>query len=1381
MPSTFILSLATTVLSLAWIIPAQAQDPITPDQTLGPEQSIITPLDAQNDRIDGGATRGTNLVHSFSEFNIGQGRGVYFANPEPIQNIFARVTGGNRSEILGTLGVLGEANLWLLNPNGIYFGPNARLDMHGSLIASTGDTAWLDDQILNATNPEQAPLLTIDPNALFQNQLANHQAQIRSEGQLFTPGDLTLHATSLELASSIQAEGNLNLLGNTVHIQDTTSAPTRLTAGGDLTIQGNEVVDIFVLNHPGSHVTAGGDITLISENPVVGDAHYWAGRKFSIETPMGELGDLDSPNDPIIFAREDVFLGSYSGASLHIWAGGLVFIPGDISIRRPDTVNSIRESVTLSDGETAIAIDGALEATLDIRAGIDWVQLIDNLPEGLVFGDVNPIVGDLDPTTASADIILQGSINVSNDLTEAGGKIFLTNQYVPNLALDTVFGGIVVNTLQTADRLGGGDIIIDSRTTTNLNARVNASSQQLRDGFLGDGGDVTIYSQGDINLNPGALITASGLLSGNIHLESQEDVNLSNQGIINSTHSAELGLKGGDITVIAQNINLADAAILTTSESLAQAGNIYLVAGDTISLNSILASVGSNTSAAGDAGDIHLVARNLFLNSGHLSSLTSGAGDAGDIDVQVTDSVFLAGLGAGISASTSDVGKAGNIKIRTRFYEQIEAASVSAASHSGAAGNGGSIEIQATESVLLRGAGTVEKMLTDGTSLISTSTSGPGDAGSITIESPQIWIDALAFILASVGEGAVGDGGTIALDSPGQVRVSNGSIVTTQTAGPGKGGDINIRANAVQVDTDGVLQLNTTANGVGGNLGIQSDTLSLTKGGGIFSMALGAGDGGQIQIEALERITIQGLGQQTESAIDSGNGIDASGNSGNIFLSTQHLDMTQGGRINASTSGPGQGGNINIDAAHVELDGESSSGDSTIIQAGVNIGATGDSGNVSITTETFRLTNGALLLTATSAQGDGGDVNIFAGGAIEVIGIGLNGFPSAIASQVNPEAVGQGGDIQLQGRTIAVRNGAAVIAALVGSGQAGDITFEAAESITVADRAFVNASRTPDANGDAGRITVRAPQVSIRNDARIESETADDGRSGGIAITSGVVELSNQAEVSSGSWGTFAGNIRISADSLTLRDRSIITTLSLRGAGGNITLDIAENLLLRGGSVIATEAGRLGGVGKGGNIDINALFIVAVPGENSDITADSVGPGGNITLSTNGLFGISPVDSRSPQEDAASGISASSEIGLDGEKTFNRLSFPAEQGLNELPESLVDVENILKRNVCAVQDGNIANDSSFTHEGSGSQYSANDAMSPNTNFLPWASRPDTTAPLAIMPPQASELTPSDRLDPGGQPSANDNLGLNAETNGASSIPTEGQLITCSGH
>lgn len=147
-------------------LPAIAIAQIIPDDSLGTERSQViggTVQGAPAELINGGAQRGVNLFHSFSEFNVGDGQQVYFANPVGITNILSRVTGNNPSNILGTLGVNGNANLFLINPNGLLFGPNARLDIRGSFLASTADSLKFDNGFLfSSSNPQTPPLLTVN-------------------------------------------------------------------------------------------------------------------------------------------------------------------------------------------------------------------------------------------------------------------------------------------------------------------------------------------------------------------------------------------------------------------------------------------------------------------------------------------------------------------------------------------------------------------------------------------------------------------------------------------------------------------------------------------------------------------------------------------------------------------------------------------------------------------------------------------------------------------------------------------------------------------------------------------------------------------------------------------------------------------------------------------------------------------------------------------------------------------------------------------------------------------------------------------------------------------------------------------------------------------
>ncbi|MDW8202990.1 MAG: filamentous hemagglutinin N-terminal domain-containing protein, partial [Cyanobacteriota bacterium SKYGB_h_bin112] len=159
-----ILPLLVALGSLLIAPPTQAQ--LIPDNTLGSEASTVTPnapvRGLPADLIQGGATRGTNLYHSFQDFNVADQQRVYFANPTSIDSILTRVTGNNLSHILGTLGVDGAASLFLLNPHGILFGANVKLDIAGSFTASTADSFLLPDgSQFSATNPQAPPLLTV--------------------------------------------------------------------------------------------------------------------------------------------------------------------------------------------------------------------------------------------------------------------------------------------------------------------------------------------------------------------------------------------------------------------------------------------------------------------------------------------------------------------------------------------------------------------------------------------------------------------------------------------------------------------------------------------------------------------------------------------------------------------------------------------------------------------------------------------------------------------------------------------------------------------------------------------------------------------------------------------------------------------------------------------------------------------------------------------------------------------------------------------------------------------------------------------------------------------------------------------------------------------
>ncbi len=133
---------------------------IIPDKTL-PINSEVNKVNSIIN-ITGGTQAGKNLFHSFSEFSVPSSSTAYFNNPLDIQNIISRVTGKSISNIDGLIKANGTANLFLINPSGIVFGKDGRLDIGGSFFASTANSLKFADGLEFSAISPQTPLLSID-------------------------------------------------------------------------------------------------------------------------------------------------------------------------------------------------------------------------------------------------------------------------------------------------------------------------------------------------------------------------------------------------------------------------------------------------------------------------------------------------------------------------------------------------------------------------------------------------------------------------------------------------------------------------------------------------------------------------------------------------------------------------------------------------------------------------------------------------------------------------------------------------------------------------------------------------------------------------------------------------------------------------------------------------------------------------------------------------------------------------------------------------------------------------------------------------------------------------------------------------------------------
>jgi filamentous hemagglutinin family protein len=313
-----LLIIATVLIGVNYDQSLQAQ--ITPDQTLDEESSRVTPNveinSTSSTRIDGGASRGANLFHSFGEFNVGEGQGAYFTNPAGIENILGRVTGGNPSEILGTLGVSGgDANLFLINPNGIIFGANASLDVGGSFMATTANSIGLGESgSFNATQPQTSKLLSVNPSALFFNAVAAQSIVNRSQ--------------------AVSPSGETNSLGDSVGLQVPEGKSLALVGGniflngGNLTVTGGKIELGSVAGAGEISLNQSGDSWLLKyeEIETFGDIRIEGAAVESLEgSAKIETGNL------IVSDGAQVFTGTYTerdGGDLNINASESIQVIG---------------------------------------------------------------------------------------------------------------------------------------------------------------------------------------------------------------------------------------------------------------------------------------------------------------------------------------------------------------------------------------------------------------------------------------------------------------------------------------------------------------------------------------------------------------------------------------------------------------------------------------------------------------------------------------------------------------------------------------------------------------------------------------------------------------------------------------------------------------------------------------------------------------------------------------------------------------------------------------------------------------------------------------------------------------------------------------------
>ena len=548
--------------------------------------------------------------------------------------------------------------------------------------------------------------------------------------------------------------------------------------------------------------------------------------------------------------------------------------------------------------------------------------------------------------------------------------------------------------------------------------------------------------------------------------------------------------------------------------------------------------------------------------------------------------------------------------------------------------------------------------------------------------------------LALIGNGITFDGGAITVPS-GNIElgsVAENSSVSLKPFSEGWKVNYDNVSQFRDIKLDNLASVDASGEG-GGSIQITGRNIELLDGSAIASNTLGNLDGKSININASNLLKIDGSDTTgtvdlllagfeifLPSASQISSNTSGGGNSGDINFTAKNLQLSNGGAIELQTlpTGTGNGGNlaiavdesiilkgsrpllgvgenaansiistISLDAA-IELNRASQ-----ISAVSINSGKAAD---IEITAQNLRLEDGSLIAASPFASGNGGNINLTLGESLQIIGVSEE---KNISSQITANTFGDGdaGSINIVAKQLKIADGSLLLSTTPSTGNSGDI------------------------NINADLVQISGIRESDRIPSSISTQTFGDGDGGNIFLNTNNLIISDRASLSvKGSGSGVPGSLVVNADSVELRSASITAETEFQ-TGGNIELNIQDRLTLRENSLISAQAFN---DADGGNLSIDANFVVAFPQENNDILANALfGKGGNIAIDTIGIFGLEKGSSNPPN--LTNNIDASSEFGTAGVVSISFPTISKIEGELKTPSDEVDVESLFKNSFCKVR------------------------------------------------------------------------------------------------
>ena len=1067
------------------LFPATAQ--VVPDDSLGAENSVVT-KDEAIDLIEGGAVRDTSLFHSFSKFGIPDGQQVYFANPDGITDILSRVTGNNVSEIFGTLGVRGAANLFLLNPNGIVFGENASLDLNGSFLATTADSFEFaeDNYSYDATNPNSPPLLTVNIPVGLQFGSEIGAIEVRGTGHnLILNPQLTINKALRPAGLGLEvAEGNtLALIGGEINF-----------SGGNLTAPGGEIVL--------------GSVEQAEE----------VGLQATEEEFVFDFQNFDRFNNVELTQASSLDLSGEGSGSLQIQAQNISLIDNSAIVANTNGSGNGGE--------------------LDFKA-TDSLRIIGsettNFPSAIFTQVASEATGNGSSINITAtEFQLQDNAALISSTAGSGnaGAIELQVQQAD-----------LANKTNTSFRTGTGFISRVSRGATGKGGDIDIEvKSEVEDKNLAT--DLYSVEPGELQLQDGAkirLLTNGEGESGNLSLNAErvDILGIISDKLISSEINTEVGINstnnGGRLNIAANQLNIANGGQISSGTGGSGSGGDLEITADEIDIfglsatNNLSSSISTsaaigNTSVTGDEGNLTIVSDRLAVaDGGFIGSQTKGFGDSGDLQID-TDTLFL-NNGGQIRSQNNGLGKSGKLLVN---------ANETTVDGTNNQPSGLFTSITRIED------NTSEDETPSSLELQEQTNSDESAESNFVINGAKLTVQNGGEIVSSTS--GIADAENLRIVATDALKIEDGARVGSFTSGNGNAGSLSIEAGKIDIGIseetraafDGDESTKTMpgslfsrveelARGDGGEINITTQDLEIDYGGQISANTSGEGDAGDIILNA-ENITVQDSVEidGVRSGISSGVESSGSGNGGEIEIKVdRNLLVSRGGSIGVDARSENidpyieiTAGSINIQAGNIEISESldpatvAEFAQSSPLKSRISAFSEGtsNSGDVKITADTLSIIDSGELAIAERAgisvrnkeQGSAGNI------ALDVGELTLAG------GQLNAEVnSGTRGNVSLNTNNISITEEGGINTQASGDATSGNITINNTGNIFLEDSEIV-ADAT---QGNAGNIQIdtvglfrdRASQISASSELGIDGVVAlntsfDAGRNLGAAF-----------------------------------------------------------------------------------------------------------------------------------------------------------------------------------------------------------------------------------------------------------------------------------------